>query len=418
MEPGGAALTALGWALIHLIWQTAVLLGMLRLLTRTGRAAAPSRRYRQILGALLFAPVLLLLTTVFLLRYAAASGAASGSELAWSASVTSSAAPGAVQLLSTVAPWLAAAWACWSAGVLAWWTRGLLDLRRIVRTGVRVHDAAYDSLVTAAGRELRVGRPVELRLSSIVDTPLIIGHRHPAILLPDPLLELLGMEDLRGIVAHELAHVKRADYLHKSIQTLLGSLLLFHPGVRWMTAQLDVLREQACDDLAATVIADRRRYAACLARLEILRTADHSMALAATGSPLLDRIRRLAATPPATSLSHPAAWRTTGTVCASAFLLLLAAIVALPATARQIRSAALTPIEFTFTATDPAGEFTLSLRAGRAVRATVAGQELSPSQLVQRAGEVMIVPKPPLRPFTVQIVPGGIRWDARPPVSS
>jgi D-alanyl-D-alanine endopeptidase (penicillin-binding protein 7) len=417
METGGAALTALGWALIHLMWQTAVLVGMLGLLNRTSRVAAPSRRYRHILRALLVVPVLLLLTTVFL-RYAAASSAASGSQLAWSASVTPPAAPGAVELLSTVAPWLAAAWACWSAVVLVWWTRGLLVLRRIVCTGVLAHDADYDSLVTSAGRELSLQRPVQLRLSSVVDTPLIIGHRHPAILLPDTMPGLLGMEDLRGIVAHELAHVKRADYLHKSIQTLLGSLLLFHPGVRWMTAQLDVLREQACDDLAATVIADRRRYAACLARLEILRTADHSMALAASGSPLLERIRRLAAPPPATSLSPAAAWRTTVTVSASAFLLLLAAIIALPASARQIRSAAATPIEFTFTATDPAGEFTLSLRAGRAVRATVAGQELSASQLVQRAGEVMLIPQPPLRPFTVHIVPGGIRWDARSPGSS
>jgi beta-lactamase regulating signal transducer with metallopeptidase domain len=262
-----------------------------------------------------------------------------------------------------------------------------------------------------------ISRPVRLRVCGAVDSPCVVGLRRPTILLPDLLPQRFGWHDMSAVLAHELAHVQRGDDLHKAVQALVRSLLCFHPGMVWMSDRLDEQREQACDDLAAAVLDDRRRYAASLAKLEILRAARAALAPAANGSGLIERVRRLAA-PPATGITPTGRLRLGAVILGCTLVLIGGAAAGLPATAREIERAAQAATVLTITATDPAGEFTLLLRAGRAVGASVAQQQLRAGQLRQRNSEVTLIPPPPLQPFVVHIVPGGIRWDARLPGAS
>jgi serine-type D-Ala-D-Ala endopeptidase (penicillin-binding protein 7) len=419
IEAARVSFEALGWGLMHLVWQVAALTAMLRLADAAANDALPATRYRVALWTLLTVPVLLGVTLLLLGGMGALrpGGVANVMDAATSSSPYTAAPREAVRLLTLAAPYLGAVWAVWGLIALVRWSGGLWLLRRLARVGSRPADAEHALLVAHGRRRMGIGRPVRLRVCGAVDSPSVVGLRHPTILLPDTLPRSFGCADIDAILAHELAHIRRGDHLHKAVQALVRSLLFFHPGVAWMSDRLDVQREQACDDLAAAVLDDRRRYAASLAKLEILRATRPALAPAANGSALVDRVRRLAAPPP-TGITPVAGVRLAAVVLAGALVLVAGAAAALPATAREIDRAVHTAAVVTITATDPAGEFTLSLRAGRAIGASVADQRLNSAQLRQRNSEVTLMPAPPLRPFVVHIVPGGIRWDARLPGTS
>jgi TonB family protein len=121
----------------------------------------------------------------------------------------------------------------------------------------------------------------------------VIGWLRPIILLPASALAGLSPVDLDAILAHELAHVRRGDYLVNLIQCVVEVLLFYHPAVWWVSGQIRREREHCCDDLAASLSPDRVTYARALASLEELRGEAPRLAMAAGGADLLQRIRRL-----------------------------------------------------------------------------------------------------------------------------
>src|SRR5262249_59849206 len=96
-----------------------------------------------------------------------------------------------------------------------------------------------------------------------------------------------------AIIAHELAHIRRHDYAVNLLQTLVETLLFYHPAVWWLSNRIRTEREHCCDDVAIAICGDPVGYAQALAELESLRTLSASMAMAATGGSLLSRVRRI-----------------------------------------------------------------------------------------------------------------------------
>jgi len=117
------------------------------------------------------------------------------------------------------------------------------------------------------------------------------------VLVPASTLAGLSPQQLEAILAHELAHVRRHDYLANLLQTAVETLLFYHPAVWWVSAQIRRERENCCDDLAVAVCGDRLGYARALVDLEGLRIEAPRLALAASGGSLTDRIRRLVGVP-------------------------------------------------------------------------------------------------------------------------
>ncbi len=95
------------------------------------------------------------------------------------------------------------------------------------------------------------------------------------------------------MIAHELAHIRRHDYLVNLLQSTVETLLFYHPASWWISRQIRAEREHCCDDVAVELCGDRLTYARALADLEQMRGADMKLALAATGGSLIRRIRRL-----------------------------------------------------------------------------------------------------------------------------
>lgn len=131
-------------------------------------------------------------------------------------------------------------------------------------------------------RVFGIRRRVRLFTSPMVGAPMTIGWLRPVVILPPNLLQALSDIELNSILAHELAHIKRWDYLTNLLQRLSQALLFFHPSVWVIGSQLSLERELACDDWAVKLTGEPRRYANCLARLIEALSSSRSFA-AATG---------------------------------------------------------------------------------------------------------------------------------------
>jgi hypothetical protein len=151
---------------------------------------------------------------------------------------------------------------------------------------------------------MRVSRPVRLLETAAVRVPSAVGALRPAILLPAGIASGLSAGQLDALLAHELAHVARRDYLVHLLQALAETALFFHPAVWWVSHRIRVERELACDDLAVAATGDALVYARALLTLEEGRLAQSGIVplgvspqarvmMAANGGMLSSRIRRL-----------------------------------------------------------------------------------------------------------------------------
>jgi len=284
------AIDTLGWALVHSLWQDALAAaGLASLLTVVPARAA---RVRYALAALTLA-VMLALPLATALRLDAAS------------------APALTSLVDRVRagleptlPWIVA---LWLGGVLVMSARlasGWTTTRRLATAGTRPVSEAWRQALVRLARRLRVSRPVRLLASALIEVPAVIGWWRPVILIPVSVLAGGGFTPLQldALLAHELAHVRRHDYLVNLLQTVVETLLFYHPAVWWVSTRVREEREHCCDDLAVAACGDARVYATALLRMEQLRAAP-ALALGAGGGSLLGRVRRLLA--PATPDAFP-----------------------------------------------------------------------------------------------------------------
>jgi beta-lactamase regulating signal transducer with metallopeptidase domain len=183
----------------------------------------------------------------------------------------------------------------WSVGVVVLTFRligGWLLTRALARRAV---DSVSPSIEAAAARiadRLQLRRAVGIFESSAVVAPTLVGWVKPVVLLPAAALSGLSPEQLQAILAHELAHVRRHDYLINLLQSIVETLLFYHPAVWWVSAQVREEREHCCDDLAVEVCGDRLVYVTALAELTTI-ARHRSFALAATDGSLAGRVRRL-----------------------------------------------------------------------------------------------------------------------------
>jgi TonB family protein len=182
----------------------------------------------------------------------------------------------------------------WAGGVLVLTinlTAAWIRARRVRRAASPVPDPWRRQLDTLVER-LGLGR-IAFSESAAIGVPTLIGWLRPAILVPGSVLTGLTPPQLDAILTHELAHVRRHDYLVNVVQSVIETLLFYHPGVWWVSRRVRIERERCCDDVVVTICHDRVVYARALASLEELRGRQPALGIAATGGQLLDRVRRI-----------------------------------------------------------------------------------------------------------------------------
>src|SRR5438309_4433190 len=286
---------ALGWALVDSLWQDALAAAGLAALLALVPVRAARIRYA-------FATLTLALMLALPLPTAVRLSGTSPqiSDVVTATSPVTPTAPVADRIRAALEPALPWAVLVWFGGVVALSLRlasGWLVTRQLGRVGTSsVPDACREAVARLAAR-LRIRRPLRVLESAVVQVPAVIGWLRPVILLPASALTGLTPLQLDALLAHELAHVRRYDYLVNLIQSVIETLLFYHPAVWWVSQQVRDEREHCCDDLAVAVCGDPHFYARALLGMERLRVTPPGFVLAAAGrgGSLMGRIRRLVA---------------------------------------------------------------------------------------------------------------------------
>lgn len=332
----GPLAQAIGWALVHLLWQgTLVALVLAAALALSARKSA-NLRYALSCAALALVVALGVGTAV--VSYRTPTPEATGRNVALGmsdptpsthqplASPAPTTADRLAPLARTAADALPLLVTLWLAGVALFSVRLLVEWIRVRRLVARSANPAAEPLAATARRlatALGVRRIVRVVESTAVVVPSVVGFARPVILVPASALTGLSPAQLEMILAHELAHVRRHDFLVNLLQSVVETLVFYHPAVWWISARVRDERENCCDDLAVAVCGDPLLYARTLTRLEELRGPAPVLAASANGGSLLERVRRLVAAP--TRGETPVA---RGAVALSALSVVLVALAA------------------------------------------------------------------------------------------
>lgn len=193
--------------------------------------------------------------------------------------------------LDRALPILAAAWFIGLMGFSAYRLGGWVCLRRLIGRGT-VLEGSWACTLRRLGDELGIRRPVRLLQSAQIAVPVVAGWIRPVVLLPVSAINNMPLDQLEALLAHELAHVRRHDYLMHLLVTAIETAFFYHPLAWWISRQVRREREDCCDDLATQVCGSRVLYARALADLEESRFG-FEPALAASDGSLLRRIRRI-----------------------------------------------------------------------------------------------------------------------------
>jgi len=200
-------------------------------------------------------------------------------------------------------PWVVAMWfvgVCISSIRLAggWW-----QARRLIQRDAVDADDRWALAVREVSARLRLRVPVRLLESARVQVPVVIGSLRPVLLLPAAALSGLTPQQIEAVLAHELAHIRRHDYLVNLLQSIIETVLFYHPAIWWTSHTIRVEREHCCDDLAVAACGDALLYARALTHIESVRQDRVGMAMAVSSGSLLARVRRLLGVPPPARLA-------------------------------------------------------------------------------------------------------------------
>ena len=297
-------IVALGWTLLHFCWQGTAVAVVFAMVDRITFQTTARVRYFVALAAFMLMPVIVLGTFSEELRVAT-QGHTTTQTTGFATPITAQTAGSAAQILSSlhlgISPrptlhqlplgssleestdWLALRadrilpWvdALWLMGVLflalrslgGWWHLGVIR-QRAQRMVPHEVERAFLRLC----EQVQVGRKVVLRASDEVISPLAMGVWRATVILPISAVLSMPREELEAVIAHELGHIRRWDYLCNLLQTAVESMLFFHPAVWWLSRTVRERREVCCDEIAVRSCSDAAVYARALLRLEEQRT--------------------------------------------------------------------------------------------------------------------------------------------------
>ncbi len=300
-----AFLRALGWALAHSLWQAAA--AALLLLLLLPRLKSAQQKYWAAYAGLLTV-LLAAIATFFWVYEPGRQGAIfSGLRLFESTAATMLVLENqhlGGSIWQSFSAWLdnnhALIVAIWLLGFVFFLLRlgsGLWHTHCLRTRGVAALEPLWQERFQLLRQHLGCNRAVSLFESALVQTPVAIGWLKPFVLLPIGLVNRLSVAEVEAVLAHELAHIARRDWVFNLIQAFIESLFYYHPAVWWMSGVVRRERENCCDDAALAATGNPLAFAKALVQVQELATPAPVLALALSGAkrrrPLLERVRRI-----------------------------------------------------------------------------------------------------------------------------
>lgn len=296
---------ALGWAILHSLWQGLVIYLLLRVAFKVAPGASARVKYNMSLAGM--AAMFLWFADTFL-RYwdslhavtIIVSRPINGVPHSDVVHTTLTTGGGYVSRLHTLMPWLQSMLPVlvlfYLVGVLFFAARfgyHIVYLRRLRGTGISEPSADVMDKLYDWKERLGIAQRVRLLFSDRVDVPMMMGVLKPIILIPLASLAQLSPDQFEAILVHELAHIKRHDYLVNIIQTCVETLLFFNPFVWLLSSAIRREREHCCDDMVIEHTARPLSYAGALTALESSRFSHPALAATGNKNQLLNRIKRM-----------------------------------------------------------------------------------------------------------------------------
>jgi len=297
ISPG--AMQSLGWALVHFLWQGTALGALAAVSMAVFRR--PAVRYLIGIGGLVFMLVAPVATIFFYSQqHSSSTEVVKSSPLAaaaWPIARGNTAASGATepsQIPSSLNafPWLVEVWLLGVALFSLRSAAGFVFLERERRRQSSVVQDRVLEICYTLQDQLGIRRAVKYCESLFLQAPAVIGWFRPIVFMPASALTGLSEEQLRSVIAHELAHIRRYDSFVNLFQVGVETLLFYHPAVWWLNHRIRAEREHCCDEIAVEVCGNAVEYARALTLMEEWRRAP-AFAMAANRGPLAERIRHL-----------------------------------------------------------------------------------------------------------------------------
>lgn len=297
---------ALGWALLHSIWQAFFIFACIRLVLFLWPQASSGIKYNlsylSLAGIFTWFSVTLWQQIQAVRKVHAAAQFMIETGIRQVRSVEVPTIYKSQSELTTLLPglemWFPVLVAIYVAGVSVMTikiTVDLLQLQQIKKRQVIPIDEVWEQHLQKLSAHLRIPRKVKLLVSHYIQVPVMIGFLKPVILLPVAMFNNLTAEQLEAILLHELAHIKRNDYLLNIFQSIVETILFFNPFVWWISKNIRLEREHCCDDIVLASKVQPLHYAKALVALEEYRLTVNAMAMAALDNKqhLFHRIKRI-----------------------------------------------------------------------------------------------------------------------------
>jgi bla regulator protein BlaR1 len=312
-------INAFGWTILHSLWQgAAIALGFALILFFMKKCSSRTRYYVGIMALLLVLSVSMVTFVHVYQSQIPAGGQEPGNMVMKTSTATLIGEPPAPLegnkdargFLSKVIPFFQSYFNQHLPLVVSIWFMGILFmLLRLIggvlyNQRVRVHQTkrvpvSWQKKLDNLCSQTEIKRKVSFLESALAKVPLTIGHFKPVILFPIGMITGLPKDQIEALLAHELAHIARNDYLINVFQNMVDIAFFFHPGVQWISSQIRSERENCCDDVAVSISGDSINFVKALANVPVFGVRNTEPALAATGHSykLLGRIKRLLAPP-------------------------------------------------------------------------------------------------------------------------
>lgn len=284
-----------GWTLLHSFWQCFAIALVLKLSLRLTRHYSANVRYLQSIAAMSLCTLLSIFTFVSYYQSYADIG-----QLALSAHNEIAQVHQQTlwtRIFTSINPYLQYIVSVWLIGVSVQTMRYLVDFslsQRLKNAGCLCLPSEWQTQLEKLAFDMKVKTSIQFKLSHNVSVPCVIGHLKPVVLLPVGLFTHLSSEQVEVIVMHELAHIKRHDYLVNLFQCSFKTLFFFNPIVMWISNTIDIERENACDDIALENCGNPILFANTLSQFAEIES-QHSLVMAANKDSyfLLARVKRL-----------------------------------------------------------------------------------------------------------------------------
>jgi beta-lactamase regulating signal transducer with metallopeptidase domain len=300
---------ALCWMFLHSLWQGLILALLTGLVLSLTTRCRPQWRYNVLLGSLLFFLMACAGTFFIILNNGASISSVSAAEplsaavpeLLDAAQQQSQPVVSSESYFHLIAAYfnkhaalIVTIWFVFFSARLIRMLSGLLYIQRLRHRGIQPAPTYWKQRLETLAQSLQTGRSVQLLESALTKVPVVIGWLKPLMLVPAGFFTQLNPDQVEAVLLHELAHIRRRDYLVNLVQSFVETIFFFNPAVLWVSSLIREDREACCDELAIAVTNDKPTYVEALVSFQEYTIRQSYMpAFAGKKTQLVNRAKRI-----------------------------------------------------------------------------------------------------------------------------